>query len=306
MDLPTGIGATSPEDHFRIAAWQRPWRRQAVFVSPEGTGFAQRATIRQAAHVGVLAEALPPGAVGRMDHANAISVALYGGAPASVSRAQLLNGSNVAAICSATGTWEIVQFETADEIQPDVWRLAGLLRGQLGTEDATAAGAEVGARFVVLDDAVRPAGLLTSEIGLELNWRVAPVGSDFSADSVASHTGIGGQRALMPLAPVHLRAKPGVNGVSLNWIRRGRLDADNWSAAEIPLGEEREEYQVQIAGTGGAVVRTATTATPSFLYDGAAIEADFGSMPGEIEVTIRQLSLAAGWGVPATIRISLT
>ena len=35
-----------------------------------------------------------------------------------------------------------------------------------------AAGATVGARFVVLDDAVKPAGLMAGEEGLSLNWRV--------------------------------------------------------------------------------------------------------------------------------------
>lgn len=305
LDLPMGVGSGAAQDHFRIAAWQKPWKSQVVQASPESSGFTQRATLATAADVGVLVEALPPGVCGRIDRSATITVDLYGGALSSVSRALLMNGANAAAIRSAGGGWEIVQFETAEEIAPDVWRLGGLLRGQLGTDDAMADGAMAGAHFVVLDDAVQAAGLSASEIGLRLNWRVAPVGSDLSGDDVAEYSGVGGVRALTPLAPVHLRARLEAGDVMLTWVRRSRVDADSWTAADIPLGEEREEYQVQIAHAGGAVVRTATATSQSFVYDAAAIAADFGAMPGEIDVTVRQVSLAAGWGLPATRRLSL-
>ena len=305
LDLPMGAGPGAAEDQFRLAAWQKPWKSQAVFASPEDTGFAQRTTISQPADLGALIEALPPGVVGRLDGSATITVELYGGELSSISRAQLLNGANAVAIRSANGTWEIVQFETAEEVAPDVWRLGSLLRGQLGTDDATAAGVEAGAYLVVLDEAVQAAGLLASEAGLELNWRVGPAGSDLSGANFSDHSETGGLRALLPMSPVHLRAKKDGGDVTLFWMRRGRIDADSWTASDIPLGEEREEYQIQIAHAGGAVVRTATALAPSFLYDSAAIEADFGAPPDEVDVTIRQLSLAAGWGFPATRRLSL-
>ena len=74
------------------------------------------------------------------------------------SRLQLLNGANAAAIRSANSAWEVIQFQEAEEIGPDIWRLQTLLRGQLGTSDAMLAGAPVGSSFVLLDEAVRPAG----------------------------------------------------------------------------------------------------------------------------------------------------
>lgn len=307
LDLPMGAGPGAAEDQFRIAVWQTPWKSQAVYASPEDTGFVQRTTIGQPADLGVLTEALPPGVVGRVDRSISITVEFNSGELASVSRTQLLNGANSAAIRSASGAWEIVQFETAEEIAPDVRRLGGLLRGQLGTDDATAAGAAAGAHLVLLDDAVQAAGLLAGEAGLELNWRVGPAGSDLSGANFSDHSETGGLRALLPLSPVHLRArKDGAGDVTLSWIRRGRIDADSWTASDIPLGEEREEYQVEIAHAGGAVVRTATAQQSSFLYNIADIVADFGAPPAEIDVTVRQLSLAAGWGLPATCRLSLS
>jgi len=306
LDLPMGAGPGAAADQFRIAAWQKPWKSQAVFASPEDTGFSQRTTLSQPADLGVLTEALLPGVVGRVDRSAAITVEFYSGELSSISRAQLLNGANAVAIRSASGAWEIVQFETAEEIAPDMWRLGGLLRGQLGTDDGMAAGAADGTHLVVLDDAVQAAGLLASEAGLELNWRVGPAGSDLSGANFSDHAETGGLRALLPLSPVHLRARKDGGDVTLSWVRRGRIDADSWTASDIPLGEEREEYQVEIAHAGGAVVRTSTALVPSFVYDSADIVEDFGVPPSEIDVTVRQLSRAAGWGLPSTRRLSLS
>ena len=46
-------------------------------------------------------------------------------------------------------------------------------------------------------------------------------------------------------------------------------------------------------------------ATPNWTYAGGDIAADFGGMPAEIDITVRQFSLSAGWGIPATRRFSL-
>jgi hypothetical protein len=219
---------------------------------------------------------------------------------------QLLNGANASAIRSTSGAWEVIQFETAEEISPQIWRLSGLLRGQLGTDDAMAAGAPVGADFVMLDDAVRSAGLLESEAGLLLNWRVGPSGSDLSSANFAIRAEVGGIRALLPLSPVHLKATRIGGDLKFSWIRRGRIDADKWDGSDIPLGEDREEYRIEIAPAGGAIVRTQTVYEPTWLYPAADIDLDFGTLPAEIDVTICQLSVAAGWGIPATRRLALS
>jgi hypothetical protein len=183
--------------------------------------------------------------------------------------------------------------------------LSDLLRGQLGTGDATAAGAPAGADFVILDDAVVPAGLQPSEVGLSLNWRIGPFAGDLSDASFATSAQVGGVRALLPYAPVHLRGQWNGADLALSWIRRGRIDADRWGASEIPLAEETEQYQVTIAPAGGAALRTQTVSQPSWLYDASAIAADFGAPPAEIDLTVRQFSTAVGWGIAASRRISL-
>ncbi|MEP9371025.1 glycoside hydrolase TIM-barrel-like domain-containing protein [Mesorhizobium sp. KR1-2] len=304
LDLPTAPGGGAPEDQFRIAVWQKPWKGQALFVSPEETGFVQRGSIARPASVGRLAGALSPGFEGRIDRSGSVLVELFDAEVASASRLQMLNGANAAAIRSANGAWEVVQFQKAEEIAPDVWRLNDLLRGQLGTDDAMAVGAPAGASFVVLDDAVQPAGLLAREIGLSLNWRVGPFGADFSSDRFATVTGVGGLRARGPLSPVHLRARKSADGdLLLSWVRRGRIDADDWSVGEIPLGEEREEYRIEIAAADGRPIRTANVVEPSWRYPASLIAADLGVRPAEIEVKISQFSVAAGWGIPLVRRL---
>lgn len=307
LDLPMmGSSSAPPHEQFRVAAIQTPWRSQALLVSPEDTGFVLRGSVVRRAEMGVLGTAMPPGVVGRIDRAASMTVELYEGELASVSRAQLLNGANLAAIRSANGEWELVQFETAAETTPGMWRLAGLLRGQLGTGDANAAGAAAGAAFVVIDEAVVPAGLLPAEAGLRLNWRVGPLGADFAGGNYSAHSEIGGRRALLPLSPVHVRAKRTAGGdLAVAWVRRGRMDADSWDAGEIPLGEEREEYRIDVASVDGSIVRSTNVSGPVWTYAAAEIVADFGTPPTALDVTVRQFSVAAGWGLPATRRLAL-
>ncbi|MDH4985777.1 glycoside hydrolase TIM-barrel-like domain-containing protein [Aminobacter anthyllidis] len=305
LDLPM-MGAGSSQDQFRIAVRHVPWRSQALFASPEDTGFMLRGSVGRRADMGRLTAALLPGVQGRLDQTTALIAELYEGDLANVSRLQLLNGANYVAVRSAAGAWEVLQFEVAEETAPGIWRLRNLLRGQFGTEDATAAGAAIGADVVVLDSAVVPAGLLAGEAGLVLNWRVGPLGGDFSSASFSAHQETGGKRALTPLAPVHLRGKRTAGGdLSLSWLRRGRVDADSWQSSDIPLGEEREEYRVDVAVIGGAVVRSTTVSMPAWTYAASDIVTDFGTPPAEVGITVRQLSVASGWGLPAAQRLAL-
>ena len=305
IDLPLTSGVDEPWRELRIAAWARPWRSQIVQASPEDTGFEQRTVLADAAKLGELTEALGPGVPGRLDRGGTIRVSLSGGSLQSISAPQQLNGGNAAAILSRSGAWEVVQFATAEEIAPDVWRLGDLLRGQLGTEDAMLAGAAARAPFVLLDGAVTSAGLKPSETGLSLNWRVGPAGADLESEVFAVETAAGGLRAALPLAPVHLRAVFEGGDVSLTWIRRGRIGADGWDADEIPLGEEAEAYQVEVRAAGGALKRSAETTAPAWTYAAAAITADFGGA-GPAVLTVRQRKRPGGpAGLPATLSVAL-
>jgi hypothetical protein len=139
-----------------------------------------------------------------------------------------------------------------------------------------------------------------------LNWRVVPSGADIAAASFAAATETGGVRSLMPLSPVHLglRRLPSGDAV-LSWIRRGRLDADSWMGEEIPLGEASELYRLEISAPGGETLRMVEVASPSHVYTLAQMTGDFGTVPEEIELTVRQVSQAVGPGIAASARLAL-
>lgn len=188
---------------------------------------------------------------GRLIEGQSVEVALYSGELQSRPMAQILNGGDTALLQAQNGEWEVFQFLDAEEIGLNRWKLTRLLRGQLGTELAASFTKEAETPFILLDGAVVPAGLQVSEIGLELNWRVGTAGKAFSDEFFDTVRSSGGLRGLRPLSPVHLKVGRLANDdLSFNWIRRGRIDADgwpdNWFFEDIPLGEEREAYRIEI------------------------------------------------------------
>lgn len=298
LDLPSISSAQQPESRLQVALYQKPWRSQTVSVSPGESGFEVRTQAGRQANIGRLVSALAPGVSGRFSRGSALAVELFAGEAASVAIPNLLNGANVAAVRSANGAWEVLQFGVAEEVSAGTFRLSTLLRGQLGTEDAMIAGCPEGADVVLLDDAVVPAELRATELGLQLNWRATPSGADLSAQNSAGAMGPGGVRARLPLSPVHLRAEKVAGGVRFSWTRRGRLDADGWEGPDIPLGEQREIYQAVLTGPAG-VIASAEVREQAWLCESQLVED--ADVDGEtVSLTVRQGSDAVGWGLPGS------
>ena len=307
LDLPSAGGTDQPWNELRIAAWCRPWRNQIVYASPETAGFEQRAALVEASRIGKLEEAVVAGNAGRIDAGRSLLVRIFGGALSSVSTVQMMNGANAAALRSASGAWEVLQFMEAEEIASGLWRLSKLLRGQLGTEDAMLAGAPLGSAFVMLDQAVPSAGLRPSEAGLPLTWRVGLAKGDLGGALFDVQTVTGGVRAALPLSPVHIRANKAASGdVSLRWIRRGRIAADGWEAGDIPLGEETEAYAIEVRTEGDVLLRSAEMSSPEWTYGAGDIAEDFDGDPGPAIFHVFQKKGAAGSaGLPGRLSFYL-
>lgn len=110
-----------------------------------------------------------------------------------------------------------------------------------------------------------------------------------------------------PYSPVHLAGirDPVSFDWTFNWIRRTRIDGDNWEAPDVPLGEEVELYEVDIIDIGtGAVKRTSRVSEPTFVYTAAMQVADFGESQTQLKFSVYQVSLAYGRGTGATKTIS--
>lgn len=305
LDLPLLRGDEVPEDGY-VVATQNPWPGAvAVYASPEESGFSLRAVVSSAATMGVTLDALPFGPSSRIDYGTRVRVSVSGGTLASVSRLQLLQGENAAAIAVGGGVWEVLQFESAELVGEGVYELTGFLRGQAGTETRIAdAGSPVGAGavFVVLSSAVTPVSLSADEIRRPYSWRFGPASRDIGDATFgqASHTFVG--EGLRPLAPVHIRKEQVSGGVDITWLRRTRSGGDSWELAEVPLGEDNELYEVDVL-SGGLVVRTLQASSPRVTYSEAEQLEDFGVLPSQIDVNVYQISSVFGRGSAGGARV---
>lgn len=303
MNLP--IAGTSPGRNVHSAISADPWAgRYSIWSSPSDSGFVLRSVSGKRAVTGLLTQALSPGPEGRWDEANRIRLTLNHGELAGETLEQVLNGANAAAIRSAGGEWEIVQFANAELLAGGEWELSRLLRGQMGTDLAMRTGCAAGADLVLLDASLEEIELGELDVGLTLNWRAGPASDPVSDENHAAIAHVHRPLDLRPLSPVHLRAWRDEGDIALSWTRRARIGADDWDAAEIALDEASERYLVSILDPSGAVLRSFEAPAPSVVYSADDEIADFGAPVAEIAFAVAQI---AGSGLAgAERRASLT
>ena len=210
-----------------VAAWADPWPGEVVVSAGLAEdALSEAVRLDRPAVIGRLVEACGAGPVGRWGRANALSVYCPGGEFASLPEALVFSGGNAALLETVAG-WECVQFEQADLIAPDTWRLTGLLRGQRGSLSGEAA---IGARLVILDAAVARASLHGEAYGAELVWR--------TATDDTPQTAMFEDRAGLPWPVAHLRVRAG----QLSWTRRGADVPQSWA---MPEAENAGRFAVE-------------------------------------------------------------
>jgi len=304
MDLPM-LSEDLPAHRPYAAVYAAPWYGKTAFYrSATLDGFTLLDMVGRPARIGTLASDFPSGPTARFDLANALTLDLLAGTLASVTDLELFAGANAVAIESTPGTWEIVQFGTAELIGARRYRCRRLLRGQFGTEGAIGDPALAGARVVVLDAAVVPLSIGEAEIGIPFNWRIGPARRPPAESAYLGMAFTPAGVGLRPYAVGHVaqpykRARvPG--DLEIAWTRRTRARAgDSWKG-DAPLFEEAEAYEVDILD-GAAVKRTLATATATVVYTAAQQTADWGTLlgPGDaLGVIVYQISAAYGRGAP--------
>jgi hypothetical protein len=206
----------------------------------------------------------------------------------------------------------VVQASQAELLAPGRYQLTRLLRGHRGTEGAIGDPAPAGARVVVLDEALAPLPVGQAELGLPWNWRVGPASRPLFDESYVAETFTPAGAGLRPFSVAHVeqpwRKARSPGDLTIRWKRRSRaLAADSWGAAEAPLAEEAEAYEVEILD-GSSIRRTLHTTTTSAVYSGAQQIADRGALlgPGDaFPVRIYQLSALVGRGAPKALTLYL-
>jgi len=92
---------------------------------------------------------------------------------------------------------------------------------------------------------------------------------------------------------VHVNGARTSGDLVLTWIRRTRSGGDSWAAAEVPLAEDVEAYEVEVLD-GPTVKRTLSATAPSVIYSALDQIADFGAPQPAVSVRVHQMS--AVWG----------
>ncbi len=303
LDLPT-IATEDPPVLARIAVFADPWPGPvAIWRSADGISYDRVALALAPAIVGETLDPLAIGPTSRFDGVNRMRVRLYGGALASVSDSLLLGGANAAAVQRADGAWEVLQFANAELVGYRTYELSRVLRGQAGSEWAMGDPLPVGAAFVLLDEHVIAVARGLDALERPVQLRIVAAGRDHGDPAAVAMEATPQPTALRPLSPVHLSAARTDDGVRIFWVRRTRRDGDSWAAGDVPLGEEREAYAVDIL-SGSTVKRTLNAAEPTVLYPTADEIADFGTPQSSLTVSIIQLSTTVGRGFSADATLS--
>lgn len=293
VDLPplADIAAAHPTVAVFACGATPGWRRANVLASVDGGAtFADAGSTGLPSVLGITLAPVFPSTDAIEDRATTIDIQLINATDvlADADDSMLHSGANMALLGG-----EIVQFGRADSIGGGQWRLSRLRRGRRGTEGATTHGTNT------------PFVLIQPGIGLQLPTALAVPGV------VAMAGGIGDTlpwqqktcgtalRAVMPLSPVHLRARPGLSGATeLGWTRRSR---EGWmwrDAVDVPLAEDRELYRV----SWGASVTEVDRA--GFTYSAAMRAADIAGGATSVTFEIVQVG-ALAVSPPARLTLSL-
>jgi len=240
-----------------------------------------------------------------IDASSILTVTLSQGELYDTTLLAMLSGANHFAYGS-DGRWEIIAAQKCTLVSGSTYRLQDLLRGRFGTEWAMGLHA-AGDSLILLDSAdIEAIPLDSAQIGASLMYRGITAGRDFSTDGNRSfsYQGIN----LKPLSPILLNGSrdPGTGDWTLLWTRRSRVDTEWRDYVDAPIGEDSEQYQIDIyeSGSYAVVKRTITATSPTAAYSAADQTTDFGSGQSTLYIKLYQLSATIGRGYPLTTSIT--
>jgi hypothetical protein len=168
-----------------------------------------------------------------------------------------------------------------------------------------------GARVVVLDAALAALPIAEADLGIPWRWRVGPATRPVSDDAYVAASFTPGGMGLRPLSVAHVeqpwRRPRSPGDLTIRRTRRSRaLSADSWAAADVPLYEDREAYEIEILD-GATVKRRLKVNAPEAIYAVSDQLADWGALlgPGDtLDIRIFQLSALVGRGAPKTVTLT--
>jgi len=267
------------------------WPGWALYINSVASGASPNGA-QQGAAVDVLGD----WAGHLVDECNSVTVQLNPSDQlTSITHDQLTSTILNYAVLGVHGRWEVIQFRSAQLVATGRYKLTGIIRGQLGTEQHRGSH-QIGDRFVLLtgDGMLRPPGSV-ADILQPRAFLGVTIGARLDSATAQTFTLTG--EGLRPYAPVNLRQAPQPSGdLVLTWDRRTRYQT-NLLTGVVPLGESDEAYDIEIY-SGATLKRTLTSATPTATYTAAQQVADFGATQAHVSTRIYQRSAIVGRGTP--------
>jgi hypothetical protein len=285
LDLPSLPSDKANDTNIRYAinGQSKGWNGTVLYESIDDDNFTRIQSTTSQATIGKVLNAIPIGTIYGFDVHSEILVALETGELQSVTEKAILNGANSALIGN-----EIIQFQDAELIGNNYYRLTNLLRGRLGTEYLTNTHA-VGDVFILLDEALIKQERPFETLGIERFYKAVTFRQNIADIDALSHIYHG--NSLKCYSPVHIKGERNtINDLNISWIRRARVGGDWKNNTDIPLIEEFEKYEIEILN-GSSVMRTITTTSPTYLYTSGLQITDFGIFQSSVSVRIYQIGL---------------
>ncbi|AIL64480.1 hypothetical protein NOVO_00345 [Rickettsiales bacterium Ac37b] len=253
--LPTSLN-TNACIYIAATSNERGWRGANILYSrDQGINYYRLSTIIKPAVMGSVYNKLAAGPITHFDYMNFIIVFLIHGELETVPLSNVLNGANFAIIGN-----EIIQFTTAELIEPFKYKLSGLLRGCLNTEEEVNNHSE-GERFILLDHRIKQIDIPYNLINNNILCRAMTIGNDIEDTALPSpNSFVYKGMALKPFSPVRLKYSYNSNNknIKISWVRRVRISS-NWSDnTDIPLFEDKEVYDVEVIGKDNEIIESKT------------------------------------------------
>jgi hypothetical protein len=285
LDLPIFLDQHNDAGfYYAVCGYAAGWHGAVLYKSTDsGATYAALDGMITPAAIGSATTALASGPTTIWDHGSSVNVYLTQGTLASDTEANVLAGTNMAAL-GAHGRWEVLAWQTATLESDGTYTLSNLLRGRKGTEHAVGSHA-IGDTFVALTASVDRAPMQSGELGLERTYKGVSIGGSFAEAQAQGFTN--GGVGLEPYSPVHLKAVNNGDGTyTVSWIRRTRAQAE-WRdlVEDAPLFEDSESYRWEV-WNGVTLASSGTVSVPS---------ATVAASPG-YTVKIAQISVLAGTG----------
>ena len=302
MDLPMLAGDTEPQQPY-VPTFGSPWPGTvALYGSNSDSDYILQGLIKDRSVVGQTLSPLSAASLGVWDRQSQLDIKLAHGALQSVDQSAVLSGSNMLAIGDgSTNGWEIIQFETAELIDAETYRVSKLLRGQFGSDAMMAEQWPAGSLVIALDQLPDQVTVPTASRGLPRHYRYGPakrpLGDPTYRHDVRSFLGEGWR----PYRVSHLSATVDGSDLSVSWIRRTRIEGDLWRETDVPIGETEERYRIEVRQSG-EIVREVTTQSSNWLYDGTDRATDLA--PGSFEIAVAQISDRYGVGPFKSVLVS--